>query len=291
MKCFHHNDMDGKCSAAIVARLYVHLWKIPNCQFIEIDYNHRFPIEIIEQGEEVFIVDFSLQTDDFEKLLSITDKVTWIDHHKTAIEKFKHIDCSTVPGIRESGTAACVLVWRYLLPTLALPLAVDLIGDYDVWDFKYGDDARLFQLGIKAADYPVQSIDWQYLFENNDHCDLIIKDGITIKTYEEARNLNIIENYGFYADFEGHRAVCCNNGKTNSQLFDRVKENSYEIMMPFIYDGKTYTVSIYTKRDDIDCSEIAKKYGGGGHRQAAGFQCAELPFFKIEREGRVNVIH
>jgi len=28
----------------------------------------------------------------------------------------------------------------------------------------------------------------------------------------------------------------------------------------------------------IDCGAIAKTFGGGGHKKAAGFQCGELPF-------------
>ena len=49
-------------------------------------------------------------------------------------------------------------------------------------------------------------------------------------------------------------------------------------MMPFVFDGSKWTVSIYSTNKNIDCSELAKKYGGGGHKGAAGFQCENLPF-------------
>ena len=39
----------------------------------------------------------------------------------------------------------------------------------------------------------------------------------------------------------------------------------------------------YIPKKNIDCSEIAKKYGGGGHKQAAGFQCKELPFKRMDQ--------
>jgi nanoRNase/pAp phosphatase (c-di-AMP/oligoRNAs hydrolase) len=65
----------------------------------------------------------------------------------------------------------------------------------------------------------------------------------------------------------------------SSQIFDTVKED-YDIMIPFCFDGKQWTVSMYTKNKEIDVSIIAKKYGGGGHKNAAGFQCKELPFIK-----------
>jgi nanoRNase/pAp phosphatase (c-di-AMP/oligoRNAs hydrolase) len=38
------------------------------------------------------------------------------------------------------------------------------------------------------------------------------------------------------------------------------------------------TVSLYSTKPEIDCGEIARTFGGGGHKGAAGFQCTELPF-------------
>lgn len=49
-------------------------------------------------------------------------------------------------------------------------------------------------------------------------------------------------------------------------------------MIVFVRDGKKWTVSLYSKKDNVDCSKIATKYGGGGHKKAAGFECYELPF-------------
>jgi nanoRNase/pAp phosphatase (c-di-AMP/oligoRNAs hydrolase) len=47
-------------------------------------------------------------------------------------------------------------------------------------------------------------------------------------------------------------------------------------MMPFQFNGKLWTVSLYTTKEHIDVSQIAKKRGGGGHKQAAGFQVQKI---------------
>jgi len=53
-------------------------------------------------------------------------------------------------------------------------------------------------------------------------------------------------------------------------------------MIPFVFTGKHWTFSLYTTKDEVDCSVIAKSKGGGGHKKAAGFQLPELPNeFKI----------
>lgn len=48
--------------------------------------------------------------------------------------------------------------------------------------------------------------------------------------------------------------------------------------MPFSFNGRngTWTYSMYSKT--VDVSNIAKKYGGGGHRGAAGFNTDKLIF-------------
>ena len=47
--------------------------------------------------------------------------------------------------------------------------------------------------------------------------------------------------------------------------------------MPFYFNGREWVYSLYTTKK-IDCSQIAKWYGGGGHKQAAGFQTEKLIF-------------
>ena len=43
-------------------------------------------------------------------------------------------------------------------------------------------------------------------------------------------------------------------------------------MITFFYNGRHdhYTFSFYSTKEEIDCSEIAKSFGGGGHRWASG---------------------
>jgi oligoribonuclease NrnB/cAMP/cGMP phosphodiesterase (DHH superfamily) len=95
--------------------------------------------------------------------------------------------------------------------------------------------------------------------------------------YRDNYYAGLVKAWSFFVNFEGYKAIACNAGSVSSQLFDIVEEE-YDIMMPFVFNGKKWTVSLYTKKENIDVSEIALKYGGGGHRKAAGFQCDTLPW-------------
>ena len=92
----------------------------------------------------------------------------------------------------------------------------------------------------------------------------------------------LISKKGFETIFEGYKAFALNLGLCNSEYFKSVDNGTYDLLMPFSFDGDEWIISLYSR--NIDVSEIAKKYGGGGHKGAAGFHCKELPFKKyIER--------
>ena len=57
----------------------------------------------------------------------------WIDHHKTAIEAYEQTT-SRILGLRRVGAAACELTWQEMFPGATTPLAVTLLGRWDVWD-------------------------------------------------------------------------------------------------------------------------------------------------------------
>lgn len=53
----------------------------------------------------------------------------------------------------------------------------------------------------------------------------------------------------------------------------------YDLMITFVRrTDHRWNVSLYSTKSDIDCGSIAKSFGGGGRKDAAGFQCTELPF-------------
>ena len=283
MKCFYHRDMDGKCAGAIVYKFYKRDRDYKKetgeeCEFIDIDYKDDFPFNRITPNETIVIVDFSLQKEgDFAKLLSITDKIIWIDHHKTSIERHKNIE---LRGIRKDGVAGCVLTWQWFYPNIPVPKIVNMLGAYDIWDFsKYGEDLNKLQAGIRLWETNPEHLNWTEWFKEWEDLSKELEAGYIALKYRNNQAASLIKAWSFWVEFEGYKAICCNAGSVSSQLFDSVKED-YDLMIPFVWDGKQWAVSLYTKKD-IDCSEIAKKYGGGGHTGASGFVCKELPF-KLE---------
>lgn len=281
MKCFYHTDLDGKCAAAIVFCSQVWMYQdgvtALNPEMIAINYNDTLDLKTILPNEQIWIVDFSFKPEVMEGLLKITQDIIWIDHHKTAME-YKY--SKELAGIRDNNFSGCELTWKYIYPNIPMPKIVEMLGRYDVWDFsKYGEDLNKLQAGIRLFDHNPESLNWVEWFKSYADLNKELEGGYFALRYRNNQAVSLIKAWSFWAQFEGYKAICCNAGSVSSQLFDSVKED-YDLMIPFVFDGKQWTVSLYTKKE-IDCSEIAKKYGGGGHKKAAGFQCKDLPFKKI----------
>lgn len=311
MKVFYHNDMDGIVSARIILN-HLRAQKIPfkNEDFIEMDYNKKFPLEEIEKGEQVFIVDYSISPEEMYKLLTKTYRVVWIDHHKSAIEKYKDFETPMeqskpewkIPGLRADGIAGCVLTWWYIYGRQSdteeflkdypknikcrfrqeIPEYIKLVGDWDVWDHLYGLKTKSYAVCFNARiKSPLDDLFFDKLKTEED-IDKFCEAGHQMIEYRDGWAETFMKRYGFETEIDGHRAFVANLGNGNSEFFGNLI-NCYDIVGTFCFNGETYTCSLYSTKSEVDCSVICAKRGGGGHKGAAGFVCKELPFKKEEK--------
>jgi oligoribonuclease NrnB/cAMP/cGMP phosphodiesterase (DHH superfamily) len=284
MRCFFHSvDLDGQCSAAIVK--FAH----PECELIGINYGEQFPFDRITKEEIIWLVDFTLQP--FENMFKLSSKLypnnfIWIDHHKTAFEE-AYKSKFVCEGDIQVGKGACELVWEYIFHSKC-PEGIELLGIYDTWRFneQNRDTVLQFQSGCRLENTDPNNQDfWIKVFTGNFSIfkDVICQNGKTILKYQEQQNERYVKNKSFGTKFEDLRAIVCNVGETNSSFFNSVyDESKYDIMITFSFlPSYIWTVSLYTTKEEIDVGMIAKKYGGGGHKSAAGFQCTKLPFLGI----------
>jgi len=274
----HHNDSDGRLSAAVI-RHWCILNDVKDDRYVELDYNKPFPLDLVEKDEDVFIVDFSLKPDVMKKLLEITENITWIDHHRTALDIKYPVE---LEGIRKDGDeAGCLLTWQYLFPDEDVPTVVQLVSDFDTWTFK-DDDPVHFQYGLLSLDSdPTNDELWGNLFESDSLVDEIMEDGVVAKQFQESISETYCESYGFETELDDLKCFAVNLKIFGSFTFGNRMEE-YDACLAFVFDGINWQVSIFSKETDV--SEVAKKFKGGGHKNAAGWVCKELPFKRKENK-------
>jgi len=269
MKCFYHkSDLDGHCSGAIVKYFF------PECEMTGVDYKSVLDLDEIGRDETVYVLDFSFDRETMDKLNQKAELI-WMDHHKSSID-----DCAGlfIEGLRRIGSAGCELTWEYLCVSgqvfRTMPQAVHYIGRHDVLDHS-DPNVLLFQYGMRSLEYthPGSEI-WKEVLErfNPKRVDDLIKIGRITLSYQENQNKLIAGAMAYEAIFHGYRAIVMNLPFANSQVFKSVYDpDKHDIMVLFGIKNGEVKYTLFCDKPDIDVSEIAKQYGGGGHRGAAGF--------------------
>ena len=289
--CIYHGaDLDGHASAAVIRSRH------PRIKMVPVDYGDELPLDEIFQEKHpvVFMVDFCPNDISImEQLIENCTVFVWIDHHVSSIQEFYekgldkklHDGCAVQLDENHESYAACELayMWMFSVDYEKIPYYFKLLGRHDVWD--HSDPNTLsFQYGMRAwlPDPKDDMSKWKRLIQSTakdqEVFEKMLDRGKYIVQYEENKNAAKTKAASFELDFMGYRAIACNELYTNSKFFNAVwQDDRHDLMLVFGYAGNQWRISLYTPKDDVDILSICKKFSGGGHAKACGFQCDELP--------------
>lgn len=291
---YHSADYDGIFCREIARKFFGQ-----NASYIGWDYGQ--PAPYIGPNAQLYILDLSI-----DELMSYPGLV-WIDHHRSAIEKYS----KDIAGYRIDGVAACRLVWQwffsetgpgnpnlqepdYRLPTdvefknrsVSEPMAVRLAGEYDVWDHRDDEADVAFQFGLDSRD----TLSWILMLGDGVATDSelyvrkLVEEGRAAMRCYAKRDADVMRTRSFVEDFEGLKFLCLNTARCNSNTFKAldIPSTGHDALMVFYWTGWDFSVSLYhaAHRKDLDLSKIAVKFGGGGHPSACGFRAMKLPFLQ-----------
>jgi len=273
---YHHNDNDGYLSAA-VAHHFLSKKPSNHIKFTAGRYDGYINLEGLEWADEIYVLDYSLPLELMERFF---DKITWIDHHKSAIINIGQLEAQldkTFKGIREIGKSGCLLTWEYFSDDKGTPRVIRYVNDRDVWSWRMGEDtaafheaSRMFMTDLKKWEELLASR-WGDKYVND-----LIEDGHGYLNF--IRNIvdEYNKEYAWEGTFEGHQVVFLNgSARISGELHKRLREQhpNVEFAITFMVVKEEVNVGLY-RQDGLtspDLGEIAKKYGGGGHEGAAGF--------------------
>ncbi|AKB44109.1 MULTISPECIES: DHHA1 domain-containing protein [Methanosarcina] len=271
---YHHDDLDGQCSAA-QAREATEKTTYNPIKCIAVQYSgNTWKKEEIEEANEVYVLDFTFP--DMETLVEIAGKkLIWIDHHKTTMEEHKELWNSNILGKRDITKAASQLTWEYFKNDQPLPTAVEYISRRDIWQF--GDKKEEISAFTEACQILIHSPedeDWKDLLASSNNgkekVELYLIIGRALADVQKVRIEKAFER-GTDINFHGLRARLINTTSDASDIGEYVYQKpEYDIAVMWQIVNDMVQVSL--RSNSTDCAEIAQKYGGGGHRGAAGFR-------------------
>ena len=285
MKVFHHNDNDGRASAAMLNLLAKKemLLDLKDSDFIEIDYNGALPsTDVIEDDEIVYIVDYSFTKTTVKLLEAICEKtkyVVWLDHHLSSLE-IKDIAeeiCSYVElDINRSGALITydLFIRGKESDDKYIEHIIKLVDDHDRWIHKY-EESMLFNAGSIIFNTDPKSDIWHNPITYNK----AIEAGKTITEYTRINGNNNVRMHAYEVTINNHRCIVLNTPQFSSTAFGDAY-TAYKFAIRFNFNGSRYQYSFYSNLDDINCADIAKHINeaGGGHKGAAGCTSDKIEF-------------
>lgn len=218
------------------------------------------------KNKVVYIIDYTYDAPIIKKLIRDNIRVTAIDHHVSQKEATMLTEKYSY-DVKRSGAP---LAWEYFHPGKKVPMLLRYVEDRDIWKWKVPHAREMLML-IDLAPYDFKA--WSRLARD-------IDDPRTHTTYLKKGALLELQYRSLYekllpnaelVKFAGHTIYALNCPYYFADDLGHelaVKTRSFALL--WNESGGRIRCSLRSA-GKIDVAKIAKKYGGGGHKQSSGF--------------------
>lgn len=289
---FTHNDLDG-VSCGILAKyafpnnVDVHYHSVNSLDFHVEKYINEFGDKKTDQ--QIYITDLSVNKENENKLnkyASNGGKIKLIDHHKTALH-FNEYNWGLVKVEESEGklASATSLFYSFLVehhmitPTAALDEFVELVRQYDTWEWEKNKNINAKRLNDLLYMQSIEEFE-EKMLDRVKHSDHFSFDDFEEKILdiEEKKTDRYIrrKRRELVQTFIGELCVGIVHAESyHSELGNALGKEYPHLDCIAILNMGSKKIGFRTIHDCIDVSDLASKYGGGGHAKAAGCQIAK----------------
>jgi uncharacterized protein len=266
---YHANCLDG-FGAAVAAHKYF------SDQGIEADYypakHGHEPPEC--RGRDVYIVDFSYRRAALKQICTVAERVTILDHHISAQDDLKGLadEYANLTVVFDMERSGAVITWEHLHST-PVPQLLLHVQDRDLWQFKLeGTD----EVNTALMSHSFTFEYWQSLIDEPQGLAPLRSEGMTLNRYRR----QLVDQYklrSVQGTIAGYQVPVVNAPHAIiSELVGELAEG-HPFAAGYQDMGTRRSWSLRSSKDGgVDVAKLAELFGGGGHRNAAGFS-TELP--------------
>lgn len=214
-------------------------------------------------GKVVAILDFSFSNSVIKQMISIAENLIVIDHHKSAMVELHDIS-NTLFDMKHSGAR---LAWDFFHPGHPPPKLVNYIEDRDLWKWEL-PYSKEFSAAFDMVPFEFEEFE---RFEDDSVFDDAVKRGSYILAYSKTVIKKVCEKAA-HRKYMGMDVMVVNSSHWMSEIGNRLShECDFAVIWYYDHADCLNKVSLRAFHDNVDVSEIAKQFGGGGHKKAAGF--------------------
>lgn len=272
---YHANCMDG-----FGAAWAYHYLIGKNAEYYPMNYGDEIPVPV-NKDTNIVMLDFSMKAMEIERLSRLVNTIMIVDHHKSAIEDLKSMPIFfNVSLILDNNHSGCVLTWEtfsIMRNDIAVPEFLLLIEDRDLWKFTL-PHSKAFHAG---ASLMMKEFDiWDDLVERDNLLEVINTGTILVKQFDKmVESIASRVDTCAISDISTLSINCPPEYCSETGNYLLKKYEKLEVVLLYYMHGQQVKCSLRGK-GLVDCSMIASIYGGGGHKNAAGFTVTVEDFYK-----------
>ena len=275
---YHHNCQDGFGAA----------WAVWKRFKDEVEFHPGIhgeePPDVL--GRHVIIVDFSYKAPVIRDMAKRAASILVLDHHKSAeaeLAEFaeaaatweEHLQQPAGDGVGvqfDMNRSGAVMAWNYFHPGRQLPDLLKYVQDRDLWRFEH---SRTKMISAVVFSFPYQFTVWDGLAqqcEDSYWLARLFDTGTGIVRQHDKDVAELIPVTKRPMVIGGFKVPVANMPYMFASDAGHIMSEGEPFAATY-YDGATHRhFSLRSAKDGFDVSEIAKQYGGGGHKHAAGFR-------------------
>lgn len=265
--CIYHGNCADGFGAAWVVRKYFNKYFGEDKVEFHAGVHQDPPPDVT--GRDVYIVDFSYKKEVLIEMAAKAKTILILDHHKSA----EH-DLVDLPGniatYFDMGRSGSMITWDHFFSGVEPPQLLKHIQDRDLWKFEL-DYTREIQAALFS--YPYDFEVWDELFEMDTA--ILCQEGETLER-KHFKDINeFIKVAAYRTEIAGYNVPILNAPYFWSSDAGHIMGKGESFAACYWDTPKGRVFSLRSADDGIDVSEIAKQFGGGGHKNAAGFRVAD----------------
>lgn len=234
-------------------------------------YNGKAPWPDV-RGKDVWVLDYALPIDIYEKMKGEARTLRQLDHHKTAKEKYAAHGCTDPNCLFDMDHSGAMLAWNHFRPDQPAPKFLENIQDFDLWRFEL-ETTVPFARGSRTR--PMTFSEWDTFQSPVIHAD-IIQDGRVLEA-QWSHWMNQLANEAIPITLAGETGwIVQSNGAFRSELGNLLakRDDTYGWLWHGRANGE---IACSLRSHNHPCDHLAHRFvGGGGHAHAAGFGLASF---------------
>jgi oligoribonuclease NrnB/cAMP/cGMP phosphodiesterase (DHH superfamily) len=223
---------------------------------------------------QITFVDIAPENNELRRLAEVGEQVTVLDHHVSARDRFDSepelsdwLESMGHLAHFELGHSGAVLAWQHFRDGEPVPDLLRYVEDQDLWSWQL---PRSREVNAAIGSYPLRFEVWDELARRP--WEELAREGEALvrsqrvqveRLLAQASPLRIDQHLVEGVNATEHRS------SVGHELADRAR---YDKPWGCVYriEGGRVHATLYSI-GDLDVAKIAVDYGGGGHRNAAGF--------------------